>query len=239
MADSPATRPAPVEPEPISGTRMVVALGSIGVWAAVVLVLTYLGTLPAIERNRAEALERAIFDVVPGAVARRGFEVRDGELVADNGEPTGAPLYYAAYDPAGRLVGVAVPAEGQGFQDVLRVLYGYAPECRCIVGFKVLESKETPGLGDKIETDPVFRANFDALDVSLDDAGALLNPPALVKRGQKTELWQVEGITGATISARAVTNILGTSSATAVPLIERNLEVLADGRPGDQVAARQ
>ncbi len=232
IADAAATRPAPVEPEPISGTRMVVALGSIGVMAAIMLVMTYLGTLPAIERNRAEALEQAIFEVVPGAAARRGFEVRDGRLIPA-GDPPVPPLYYAAYGPDGGLVGVAIPAEGQGFQDVLRVLYGYAPECQCIVGFKVLESKETPGLGDKIETDPVFRANFVALDVGLDAAGAFVNPPELVKRGEKTERWQVEGITGATISARAVTRILGTSGSTVVPLIERNLEVLADGGSGD------
>ena len=51
-------------------------------------------------------------------------------------------------------------AAAQGYADVVRVLYGYDPACACIVGMTVLESKETPGLGDKIDTDPDFLLNF-------------------------------------------------------------------------------
>ncbi len=232
MANSAATRPPAFVPEPISGARMIVALGAIGVLAAILLVFTYLGTLPAIERNRAEALERAIFEVLPGAERKAAFSELDGALVPAGGDAA-ADNYYAGYDATGALVGVAIQAEGQGFADVLRVLYGYSPRCRCIVGFKVMESKETPGLGDKIETDPVFTANFEALDVALNaDGAALRHPQALVKRGAKTEPWQIESITGATISARAVTRILDASSAASLPLIERNLEVLEHGGSG-------
>ena len=46
-----------------------------------------------------------------------------------------------------------------GYQDVIRILlYGYSPEHQAIVGMRVLESRETPGLGDKIEKDPAFLA---------------------------------------------------------------------------------
>ncbi len=76
-------------------------------------------------------------------------------------------VVYAGYDENDKLVGVAVEASGQGFADILRILYGYDPDKQKIVGFYVLESKETPGLGDKIEKDLNFLANFKALDVSL------------------------------------------------------------------------
>ena len=49
------------------------------------------------------------------------------------------------------IVGLAVEAQGMGYQDVIRVIYGYSFEQDAIVGIRVLESKETPGLGDKIE----------------------------------------------------------------------------------------
>jgi electron transport complex protein RnfG len=229
--------PPPPAEEAISSARMITAMGAIGTLSAVLLVFTYITTLPAIERNRAEALERAIFQVLPGAGSKQTFAEVDGRLqpVDDNSEAM--PKYYAGYDQHGTLVGVALPAEGQGFQDILKVLYGYSPDCSCIVGFKVLESKETPGLGDKIETDPAFTANFEALDVSLDASLTdLINPLELVKPGQKTDAWQVEGITGATISARAVTRILRESSSRVVTTIEHNLEELKGGNPDELTA---
>ena len=229
--------PAPVA-TPTAGGRMVLAMGSIGLIAGSLLVLVYVWTLPAIERNRAQALERAIFEVLPEARETVTFAVADGGLAPAGEAERGAQQIHAGYAVDGRLVGAAIEASGQGFQDTLRVLYGYAPECECIVGFTVLESKETPGLGDKIETDPKFTANFAALDVRLDPGtGELRNPIVLVKPGQKTEPWQIDAITGATISSRAVANILHDSTAVTVPLLSRNLEAMTDGRPGNDPAA--
>jgi electron transport complex protein RnfG len=84
----------------------------------------------------------------------------------------------------------------------------------------VLESKETPGLGDKIEKEEDFLANFNALDVQLNaDLTQVENKVIPVKQGGKTQPWEVEGITGATISSRTIGNILGESTAIMVPLI--------------------
>lgn len=233
------TPPPPPEIQSTSGTRLIIAMASIGVLAGVLLVFTYLSTLPAIERNKAAALERAIFAVLPGARRKLSFVPMDGRLEL-LGEGAEAPVkYYAGYGEAGELIGIAIEASGQGFQDTLRILYGYAPACECLVGMQVLESKETPGLGDKIELDPVFTANFEALDVRLKpDRATILNPVVLVKRGEKTEQWQIEGITGATISARAVTNILHDSTAETIPLLDSNLQVLKDGSLSDYVTKR-
>jgi electron transport complex protein RnfG len=72
---------------------------------------------------------------------------------------------YAGFDETGRFVGWAIPAEGAGFQDTIRLLYGYVPEREEIVGMRVLESRETPGLGDRILKDPAFVAEFEGLAV--------------------------------------------------------------------------
>jgi electron transport complex protein RnfG len=229
--DKPKQSPTQPVAESVSSTRMILTMGAIGTLSAILLVVTYLATLPAIERNRAAALERAIFEVLPGAGSKITFASIDGQMqpVADSAEAR--PKYYAGYDQQGGFVGVAMEALGPGFQDTLKVLYGYSPDCACIVGFKVLETKETPGLGDKIEKDPAFVANFEALDVSLDPGGTnIANPLELVKPGQKTDAWQVEGITGATISSRAVTRILRASSAQTIAIIDNNLEVFKRGR---------
>lgn len=225
--------------ESISGARMILVMGTIGVLAAVLLVFTYFSTLPAIERNKAEALAKAIFEVVPGASQKTTFTPEDGVLRPLPAGEKALLRYHAAYDQAGALVGIAVEAQGQGFADVLKILYGYSPDCACVVGFKVLETKETPGLGDKIEKEKSFTSNFEALDVSLTGDGSTLeNPVEFVKFGQKTQPWQVEGITGATVTSKAVATIMNASTLEVIPLLNANLEVLRDGSPS-RVATAQ
>jgi electron transport complex protein RnfG len=218
-------------PQP-SSLRMVLTMGGIGLFCGVLIVLTFQLTLPIITVNKARALEKAIFDVVPAATSKTTFKQVGDRLEPLEGEDPIATKYYAGYDDEGKLVGIALEAAGQGFQDIVSILYGYSPECKCVIGMKVMASKETPGLGTKIETDPAFRANFDALDVSLDaDGSSIANPATLVKPGKKTELWQIESITGATISSQAIADILEKSTAVLIPVIEKNLDVLEGGAP--------
>ena len=195
------------------------ALVGVGMVCGLLIVTVYVLTGPLIARNEAAALQAAVFEVLPGAVTSTSLTLsRDGSLQQATEEGAAQAVIHAGYDAAGELVGVAIPAQGMGYQDVIRVLYGYSPAAGAIVGLRVLASKETPGLGDKIEKDPVFRANFDALDVSLaPDGESLAHPISLVKGGGKTSPWQVDGITGATISSRAIADMLRLSSAYWVP----------------------
>jgi electron transport complex protein RnfG len=208
--------------------KMLQAMVGIGVLCALLIVLTYEGTLPRIEQLRAEALERAIFKVLPGISTTKAFTLNEqGELVPPGGDKAVASVVYAGYDEQGGLVGVAIEAAGQGYADILRILYGYDPAKEAIIGFYVLESKETPGLGDKIEKDPKFLANFASLDVSLNEQGtALKNKVVPVKNGDKQHPWEVDCITGATISSRAIGNIIGASTSEWVPLIYNHRQAL-------------
>jgi electron transport complex protein RnfG len=86
---------------------------------------------------------------------------------------------------------------------------------------------ETPGLGDKIAFDPGFLKNFEALDAAVNAAGnALANAIVAVKSGTKTEAWQIDSISGATVSSVAVGKGLDKASQRLVPIIMRNLDVL-------------
>jgi len=86
---------------------------------------------------------------------------------------------------------------------------------------------ETPGLGDKIATDPVFLANFSPLDARLDAAGsALTNPIVTVKHGRKTVPWQIDAITGATISCKAVGKALNESTQRLLPRLAPHVSQL-------------
>jgi electron transport complex protein RnfG len=201
------------------------AMVGVGILCGLLIVLVFQLTAPVIARNQAEALQAAILDVVPGAEDSRTFEWNGEAFVPiDGDDSSAAPKVYAAYDGSGELAGVAVEAASMGYADTIRMLYGYSPDQDAIVGLQVLESKETPGLGDRIETDPAFTANFEALDVTLDEAGeAPLHPIVAVKQGEKTEPWQVDGITGATISSKAIATALREGTGEWVPRLERRL----------------
>ena len=202
------------------------AMVGIGIGCGILIVGVFQATLPRIERNKAEALQRAIFQVLPEARSSATFRFTAQERFERlAGQADGAALVYAGYDEEGRLAGIAEEAQGMGYQDVIRVLYGYSFAEDAVVGIRVLESRETPGLGDKIETDPEFLENFKRLDTSLtDDLSAIVHPIEPVKHGEKEHPWQVDGITGATISSKAIANILSRSTAFWVPRVRQHLD---------------
>jgi len=208
---------------PANSKKMLLAMVGIGVISAFLIVMSFELTLPRVTRLKAEALENAIFEVLPGTVNTQAFGVAaDGKLFEIQEGDKPETTLYAGHDSDGKLVGYAVEASGQGYADVIRVLYGYNPAKQTIIGFQVLESKETPGLGDKIAKDEQFQNNFKALDVRISEDGQLRNKIITVKQGQKQNDWEIDGITGATISSRAVGNILGESTSNVVPVLYEN-----------------
>ncbi|GMU91657.1 MAG: electron transport complex subunit G [Candidatus Hydrogenedentota bacterium] len=211
--------------------RMVRTLGGVSLLSGCLIVITYQLTLPRIVANRQQLVEEAIFQVLPGATSRVTYAVESGGMKRVDGLPGPGAKMYAGYDDSGHLVGVAIEAAGQGYQDIIRVLYGYAPDRGCTTGFTVLESKETPGLGDKIAKDERFLANFNGLELKLDESQSTLRHDVVtVKQGTKSNPWEIDGISGATISSKAVGRIINDSGKRIVPLIQKNL---------DQIRGRQ
>jgi electron transport complex protein RnfG len=175
-------------------------------------------------------MRETVAQLLPG-VARQVVYTTDGSgvKIIEGFESTGA-LLVAGYDASGALIGIAIEASEKGYADVIRAMYAYSPEKDAIVGFKVMELKETPGLGDKIGIDREFLANFKELDAKLDASGAKLEHPiAAVKHGTKKNKWEVDAISGATISSRAVGRMLNKSASDLLPIIRRNLERFRKG----------
>ena len=196
MSQPAAEQTLPVPPR----LPMLRTLGLVAAISGFLVVLTHQLTTPLIEENKRIAIERALFKVVPGAVSRRDFLLTPGGIEPYTGTPAdGGMRVYAGYDEQGRLAGVALEAAAQGYQDVIRVLYGFDPSCQCIRGIQVLKMAETPGIGDKIAKDADFLRNFEALEARLDSMGSgLANAIVSVKAGSKTESWQIDSISGAT-----------------------------------------
>ncbi len=207
---------------------MLRTLGGIAMLSGLLVALVYQVTLPIIAENQRVLTEQAVFRVFPGAVSKRDFVITEQGGLAPAVDGASATLVYGAYDPAGRLLGAAITGAGPGYAGPVKVMFAYDPGCQCITASKVLSSNETPGFGDKLDFDPEFLENFKALDARLDTAGAALdNPIETVKHGTKTQPWEIDGISGATISSNAMGQAANRAATLAVPAIERDLAWLS------------
>jgi electron transport complex protein RnfG len=100
-------------------------------------------------------------------------------------------------------------------------MYAWSPDKQAITGFKVVDMRETPGLGDRIRSDPDFLANFRSLDTT--------HAPKVVKHGSKKNPWEIDAISGATISSRAVGRMLARSVKDVLPVVLKNRERIEKG----------
>jgi electron transport complex protein RnfG len=189
-------------------SKMILTMGLVACICGVLIVGAFEGTQAPIAENKRIMVERAVFKVLPGAATVREYAATATgiqPLKSGAAMPEGGVKFYAAYDQAGALKGIAAEGAAKGYADTVRVLYGYDVKCQCIIGMGVVSMRETPGIGDKIITDQAFLKNFEALDVRVNaEMTALANEVKTVKHGTKTNPWQIDAIAGATITSKAV-----------------------------------
>jgi electron transport complex protein RnfG len=193
--DTPAVREVP-------SWRLLATLGIAGAVAGLLVVLVQGWAEPRIEAHRAAVLEGAIRNVLGEPARYDTLYVTDAGLVRDpsgGSDASAADRVYLGYDAVGQPVGFAITAAEPGFQDVIRLIFGYEASSGVVLGMEVLENKETPGLGDKIVKDASFVAEFEGA------RAPLLGVKAGAGEGDSGE---VDMITGATISSRAVIAII-------------------------------
>ncbi len=220
-----------IQPPAAPAGPMIRTLMGIAMLSGFLVVLTYQLTQPIIAENQRRAIEAAVFQVIPGAVSKRNFVIGEQGLVetGNDSDADGIPIY-AGYDADGQLLGIATNASAQGYADLVHLLYGYDPQCQCIRGIKVLKLAETPGLGDKILHDAGFLANFDQLDTRLNDSASDLDHDiVVVKHGTKQNPWEIDAISGATISSKAVGKALNLSAKQVLPMLYPELDKLQTG----------
>jgi len=91
-------------------------------------------------------------------------------------------IYYRAHDKNAKLVGIAFKASGKGYSSEIETMVGMAADGR-IIAIKILSQNETPGLGAQV-IEPSFTRQFANKNIQ--------------------HLNEVQAITGATISSKAV-----------------------------------
>ena len=200
-SDAVVTPPATAKAPDVSSWKLLATLAIAGAASGLLVVAVYKATLPTIEKYAAAKVEGAVKEVLKAPARWDTLYLQKGALTRS---PTSGddlkelPKAYLAFDASGKRLGVAVTAQEPGFQEEVLLMIGFEPTSGTLIGFKVLEEKETPGLGDKIERDTSFGSQF---------AGRVA-PLKGGKARSASDPSQVQTITGATISSRAVIRII-------------------------------
>jgi len=195
------TPPATAKAPEVSSFKLLATLALAGAAAGLLVVAVYKATLPTIERYSAAKVEIAVREVLKSPARWDTLYLQNGALTrspASGDNAKDLPKAYVGFDESGKRLGAAVTAQEPGFQEEVLLMIGFEPSTGTLIGFKVVEEKETPGLGDKIERDTSFGSQFPGR----------VAPLKGVKARDATDPSQVQTITGATISSRAVIRII-------------------------------
>ncbi len=171
---------------------MLLTLSLIGIVAGGGLAKVNAWAEPLIAANKKAETERAIFLVQSVG--------KSYELV-----PNLKFTLYRVFDEAKQPIGYSLPWEGNGFQGKIGLMIGLSVDLTTITSIEILEQVETPGLGTKVTEDP-FRKQF---------SGMKAEPRVeWVKGAPPTKPTEIQTITGATISSKAVVAIVNDGLAT-------------------------
>lgn len=162
---------------------------------------------PTIEANKINETLEKVPEMVFGAAHAQ--ELADRKQIVDvtpvsiGVDKAGKTIRYSVFEAKteGKLAGWVAKTTGQGYADKIEMLIGFDPQVEKITGLFVLDQKETPGLGNKIVTDD-WRRQF--LEKSTGQALTAV-------KGNATAGNEIDAITGATISSKAVTDIINTA----------------------------
>jgi electron transport complex protein RnfG len=162
---------------------------------------------PTIEQNKVNETLAQVPELVLGqelaakmAAENQTLEISPRTIAVEvGGRQRSYSVFEAKYQ--GRRRGWVVKTAGQGYSDKIELLLGLDPTLTTITGLFILDQKETPGLGNKMIF-PEWRGQFIGKPTS----------PALkvVKTGAQAKN-EIDAITGATISSRAVTTIVNSA----------------------------
>jgi len=99
----------------------------------------------------------------------------------------------------GELLLIVLPISGKGYQSTIRAMLAIEADLLTVAALTITEQGETPGLGTRIE-DTAWQNLWAGKQIA-DDTGTIT---ISVVRGQATGPYEVDGITGATITSNSV-----------------------------------
>jgi electron transport complex protein RnfG len=169
-------------------------LASFALLASVLLGITHCSTQTAIEQRLTEDLQKSLAEVIP-AESYDNDLLHDTLTISSKGYSIGAEqiLVYQA-KKAGKVTAISFKLSApDGYSGAIDMLIGINRD-GTILGVRVLNHKETPGLGDKIE---LAKSNW-----ILNFNGRSLNNLAAERWAVKKDGGEFDQFSGATITPR-------------------------------------
>lgn len=167
----------------------VLVLGTI-LSSALISVNTF--TAPLIERNEAIKLQKTVLSAFGYSYTDENLEETYNKNVTALGE--GETLHYKAANGL-----IAFPYKGKGFQGDITGIIAMESDIKTISGVAILSQVETPGLGSRIGEEP-FLNQF---------PGQVFSPELkYTAAGTASGQNEIDGISGATLSSKAIIRIL-------------------------------
>ena len=172
-------------------TQQALRLGALCLAATLLVWLTWYSTRARIEHNHAQLIQQQLGALVPAARHDNALHQRPVQILIDGQVLT---VYRATLQdaPVAMVIDYTTP---QGYSGDIRMLVAIEASGK-LLGVRVLEHRETPGLGDDIE---LARSNW------------ILGFDGLSLQAPTPEQWRVrkdgghfDAFTGATITPRAV-----------------------------------
>jgi len=201
---------------------MIKVLGIVSLLCGVLIVITQITTLGRIRHNQELLMRESVEQLLPGIQKQVVYGVEpSGDLKVLQGLGVEGHRFFAGYDNSGNFLGVVIETSDRGYADVIQAMYAYSPDSQTITGFQVVDMRETPGLGNRIGSDKDFLDNFKSLDAK--------HPISAVKHGTKKNPWEIDAISGATVSSRAVGRMLNKSVQAMAPIVAKNLDRIKRG----------
>lgn len=167
--------------------KMVVVLTALSVIAGGSLAFIQTKTTAAIENNKLKFVKGPAIEAILTGVSNDPIKDRF-KLTADGADRT---FFVGVKD--GKPNAVVFESSGKGFGGDVGIVVGVDLDTDKILGVGVTTHSETPGVGSRAKSDPTFVAQF---------KGQTLEQPFKVKN----DGGQVDAITGATITSRAVSS---------------------------------
>lgn len=156
-----------------------------------------------LDRGKADpSIDPALYDPVAAAAdPERSTPLSAEEDVAGIGRRENyAPVYLVRRD--GELALVVLPVRAAGYQSVIRAYLALEADLNTVAALTVYEQGETPGLGARI-AEEAWQRQWPGKQVA-DDGAVTIE----VVRGSGSGPHQVDGISGASVTGRAVTNMI-------------------------------
>lgn len=167
-------------------TQMLLVLTGIGIIAGGLLAMVNNWANPLIAANKKAETEASIFRVL--SEGRSYIQISNAEFEV-----------YKVMKDNPDVIGYALVYEGNGFQGKIRLICGLTEDLEKITSIEILEQVETPGLGTKV-TEVTFTDQFKQLQTSPSIDWVKGIPPSRPN--------EIQAITGATISSKAVVAII-------------------------------